>query len=75
MCSGVLLQLGGAVPTQVAGTPPENIVAGLLVVVPALLLSGTLLLVGARYLPHEMALMQARLKALPRSDGIDSGTS
>jgi MFS transporter, Spinster family, sphingosine-1-phosphate transporter len=72
---GRLLHWVGAVPTQVAGTPPENIVAGLLVVVPALLLSGTLLLVGARYLPHEMAQMQARLKSLPRSDAIDSGTS
>jgi hypothetical protein len=55
-----------AVPTQVAGHPPENIVAGLLVVVPALLLSGMVLLAGARHLPHEMALMQAKLKASPR---------
>ena len=49
-------------PTQVPGQPPENIVAGLLVVVPALLLSGILLLAGARHLPREMALMQAKLK-------------
>jgi len=65
---GRLLHSIGAVPTQVADMPPENIVAGLLVVVPALLLSGILLLAGARYLPREMALMQARLKASPRSD-------
>jgi MFS family permease len=58
----------GAVPTQVAGQPPENIVAGLLVVIPALLLSGIVLLAGARYLPREMALMRARLKAPPRAN-------
>ena len=57
----------GAMPTQVAGRPPENIVAGLLVVVAALLISGIVLLVGARYLPREMALMQAKLMASPRS--------
>jgi len=55
----------GAVPTQVAGHAPENIVAGLLVVVPALLISGIVLLVGARYLPREMELMRAKLKASP----------
>ena len=71
---GLALRLAPC-PRKSPATPPENIVAGLLVVVPALLLSGILLLVGSRYLPHEMALMQARLKALPRSDGIDSGTS
>lgn len=63
---GQLLKAIGAVPTQVAGHPPENIVAGLLMVVPALLLSGVVLLVGARHLPREMALMQAKLKAAPR---------
>jgi MFS transporter, Spinster family, sphingosine-1-phosphate transporter len=57
----------GAEPTQVAGGPPENIVAGMLLVVPALLISGIVLLVGARYLPREMALMRAKLKASPRS--------
>jgi MFS family permease len=64
---GPLLRAIGAVPTQAAGQPPENIVAGLLVVVPALLLSGLVLLAGARYLPREMALLQAKLKASPRS--------
>jgi hypothetical protein len=57
----------GAVPTQSAGRPPENLVAGLLVVVPALMISGIVLVVGARYLPREMARMQAKLKASPRS--------
>ena len=55
----------GAVPTQVAGHKPENMVAGLLIVVPALLLSGIVLLSGARHLPREMALMRAKLKAQP----------
>src|SRR6185437_14548726 len=51
---GQLLKSVGAVPTQVPGSPPENIVAGLLAVVPALLLSGLVLLAGARHLPREM---------------------
>ena len=63
---GRLLQAIGAVPTQVPGQPPENIIAGLLAVVPALLLSGVVMLAGARHLPREMALMQAKLKASPR---------
>jgi MFS family permease len=69
MSSGIgrLLEAIGAVPTQIPGQPPENIVAGLLVVVPALLLSGIVLLAGARHLPREMALMQAKLKASPRT--------
>lgn len=56
----------GVVPTQAPGQEhPENLVAGLLVVVPALALSGVVLLAGARHLPREMALMLARLKAAP----------
>ncbi len=56
----------GAVPTQaVAGGAPENFVAGLLIVVPAVAMAGLVLLAGARHLPREMALMQARLKAAP----------
>ena len=62
---GRALKSIGAVPTQVAGQPPENLVAGLLIVVPALLLSGIVFLAGARHLPREMALMQAKLKAAP----------
>jgi MFS family permease len=65
---GRVLYSMGAVPTQVAGQPPENIVAGLLVVVPALLLSGAILLAGARHLPREMNLMRARLAAPPLAD-------
>lgn len=63
---GKLLQSIGAVPTQVTGHPPENIVAGLLMVVPALFLSGLVFIAGARHLPREMALMHAKLKASPR---------
>ena len=49
------------------GQPPENLIAGMLVVVPAVLLSGVVLLAGARHLPREMALMLAKLKARPAS--------
>ena len=52
-------------PTRVEGHPPENIVAGLLFITPALLLSGIVLIAGARHLPREMALMRAKLKAAP----------
>lgn len=58
----------GALPTQKLDHAPgdmENLLAGLLVVVPALLLSGLVLLAGARHLPREMALMRARLRAKP----------
>ena len=62
---GQVLKSIGVEPTQVAGQRPENIVAGLLLVVPALLLSGIVFLAGARHLPREMALMRAKLKAAP----------
>lgn len=64
---GTVLASLGAVPTQVSGHPPENIVGGLLLVVPALLLSGIVLLAGARHLPREMALMRAKLRAQPKA--------
>lgn len=62
---GQFLHRIGADPTQVAGQRPENIVAGLLLLTPALLLSGVVLIAGARHLPREMALMRAKLKAAP----------
>ncbi len=62
---GRALKAIGAVPTQVPGHKPENLVAGLLILIPALLLSGIVFLAGARHLPREMALMQAKLKAPP----------
>ncbi len=63
---GQALAALGAVPMKPEGQPPENVVAGLLVVVPAILLSGVVFLTGARHLPREMALMLARLKAAPK---------
>ncbi len=62
---GQALAFLGAVPTQPKGQEPENLVAGLLVVVPAIVFSGVVLLAGARHLPREMALMLARLRATP----------
>ena len=67
---GKVLASIGAVPVVGAeGAKPQNMVAGLLVVVPALLLSGVVLLAGARHLPREMALMLAKLKAAPAKSG------
>jgi hypothetical protein len=56
----------GAMPVAQPGHDPENLTAGMLAVVPALLISGIVLLAGARHLPREMALMLAQLKAAPR---------
>jgi hypothetical protein len=61
------------VPTQVKGHPPENIVAGLLIVIPALLLSSIVFLAGARHLPREMALRRATLMAAPAHRGASAG--
>lgn len=63
-----------ATPTTRAGSAPENLTAGMLVVVPAVLLAGVVLLAGARHLPREMALMLAKLKARPRP-GADASPS
>lgn len=57
----------GAVPTLRPGQSPENLTAGMLVVVPAVVLSGLMLLSGARHLPRETALMLATLRANPRA--------
>jgi MFS family permease len=43
----------------------KNLSAGMLIVVPAILLGGLVLLAGVRHLPREMALMLARLRAAP----------
>jgi MFS transporter, Spinster family, sphingosine-1-phosphate transporter len=59
----------GAIPTHRPGEPPgvnENLLAGLVIVVPAIALAGVVLLAGARHLPREMALMLAKLKSVPR---------
>ena len=62
---GQFLHRIGADPTQVPGQAPENLIAGLLFITPALLLSGIVLLAGARHLHREMELMRAKLKAAP----------
>jgi hypothetical protein len=63
---GQILATLGALPTVRPDRAPENLMAGMLVVVPAVLLAGIVLLVGARHLPREMALMIARLRARPQ---------
>jgi MFS family permease len=55
----------GAVPIVRAGGDPENLTAGLLVLIPALLISGVVLVSGARHLDREMKLMLAKLRAMP----------
>jgi MFS transporter, Spinster family, sphingosine-1-phosphate transporter len=62
---GQALAAVGAVPVVQPGRDPENLTAGMLVVVPALVISGIVLLSGSRHLPREMALMLAKLKAAP----------
>ena len=59
----------GADPVEQADGSYRNLTAGMLVVVPAVLLGGAVLLAGARHLPREMALMLARLRAAPRPAG------
>ncbi|HEY2154686.1 MAG TPA: MFS transporter, partial [Isosphaeraceae bacterium] len=66
---GQFLKSIGAVPVVGdEGAKPQNMVAGLLIVVPAVFLSGVVFLAGARHLPREMALMLAKLKAAPAKD-------
>jgi MFS family permease len=62
---GTALAAIGAVPRAQPGRDPENLTAGLLTAVPALVIAGIVLLSGARHLPREMALMLAKLKAAP----------
>jgi MFS transporter, Spinster family, sphingosine-1-phosphate transporter len=76
---GKVLTAVGAVPVAQPGRDPENLTAGMFVVIPALLISGIVLLAGARHLPREMALMLAKLRAtptrlLPVNPGIGSRT-
>jgi hypothetical protein len=66
---GRALALVGATPTQVDGSRPENIVAGLLIVVPALLISGIVLLLGARYLPRDALAQRVRVEILAGTRG------
>jgi MFS family permease len=64
---GQALAAIGARPTAQPGGDPENLTAALLVAVPALLIAGAVLLAGVRHLPREMALMNAKLRAAPRT--------
>jgi len=66
---GQALAVLGAVPVAQPGRDPENLTAGMLVVVPALLVSGIVLLSGSRHVPREMALMLAKLRAAPSRRG------
>jgi predicted MFS family arabinose efflux permease len=72
---GRALALLGAVPVAQPGRDPENLTAGMLVVLPALLISGTVLLSGSRHLPREMALMRAKLRAAPTRRVALSGSA
>lgn len=62
---GKLFALIGATPTRRPGHDPENLTAGMLVVIPAMLIAGGVLAAGARHLPRESALMLAKLRAVP----------
>ena len=74
---GDLLRPLGAVPTIPEGQDhPQNLLAGLLIVLPAIALSGVVMLAGARHLPREMALMLARLRATkPRGSSPKEGAA
>lgn len=61
---GKIFESIGANPTPLSDCKSlRNLTAGLLVVVPAIFLSGLVMFIGARHLPREMALMLVRLKS------------
>jgi MFS transporter, Spinster family, sphingosine-1-phosphate transporter len=62
---GRILTALGAVPVAHPGRDPENLTAGMLVVVPALFLAGAVFFAGSRHVLREMALMLAKLRAVP----------
>ena len=62
---GQALEAIGARPVARPGLDPQNLTAAMLVVVPALLIAGSVLLAGSRHLPREMALLVAKLRATP----------
>jgi MFS transporter, Spinster family, sphingosine-1-phosphate transporter len=62
---GQALEALGARPVARPGLDPQNLTAAMLVVVPALLIAGSVLLAGSRHLPREMALLIAKLRATP----------
>jgi MFS transporter, Spinster family, sphingosine-1-phosphate transporter len=62
---GQFLAAIGAVPVARPGHDPENLIAGLLAILPSLLIAGVVLMAGIRHLPRELALMIAKLRAAP----------
>jgi MFS transporter, Spinster family, sphingosine-1-phosphate transporter len=62
---GVALEALGARPASRPGLDPQNLTAAMLMVVPVLLIAGSVLLAGSRHLPREMALLLAKLRATP----------
>ncbi len=62
---GRALEALGARPAARPGLDPQNLTAAMLLVVPALLIAGSVLLAGSRHLPREMALLLAKLRANP----------
>jgi MFS family permease len=66
---GQLLAAIGATPVAQPGRDPENLTAGLLAILPALLVAGAVLLAGIRHVPRELALMIAKLRAAPTRRG------
>jgi hypothetical protein len=62
---GRFLAAIGAMPAARPGLDPENLTAAMLVLIPALLIAGAVLLAGIRHLPRELALMIAKLRAAP----------
>jgi predicted MFS family arabinose efflux permease len=62
---GQVLAALGAVPVARPGHDPGNFTAGMLALLPALLIAGAVLLAGIRHLPRELALMIAKLRAAP----------
>ena len=63
---GDLLRSIGAHAVEQEDGSYRNLTAGMLVVVPAILLGGVVLLAGARHLPRETALMIAKLRSAPK---------
>jgi predicted MFS family arabinose efflux permease len=72
---GRALAFIGAVPIAQPGRDPENLTAGMLVVLPALLISGLVWLSGSRHVQRETALMLAKLRAAPRRRGARRPTA
>ncbi len=60
----------GATPMLQPGHDPENLTAGMLALIPALLIAGIVLLAGSRHLRREMALMLAKLRAVPSRSSV-----